>query len=1135
MRRQLRLFNVVLLVFGSLSAAACSTPATPTIECKEDANCNSGETCKKGRCLAPTDFLCEAASDCVDALADKSWDPAETTGTTVPACYEAKCVEDICQLAPLAAKTSCADDDAYDCTLGACDGAGKCTTAATMAPNTCLLGETDKAKCFDKDVVNPDNACELCVPDISTTKWTGMPKGASCDDKDGLNCTIGRCDGAGKCDACKDGKCEGQAEISAVACLIGGACIKAGDKKSDSNGCQSCQPSTNQTAWSEVKEGTACEKDGEACRPGACKSGTCEFSTVSEGFCYIPGTKDGACIKDGALESGNSCKTCDAGNAPTKWTTKKLGAACDNEDGIGCTLDQCNSAGNCVGTPKDSLCKASGPCTQGKCDTTAKTCTSVNLPKTATCSGDDGIGCTVEHCDGSGKCDNVATTDKDACDDQIKCTLDACDPKADKGTDGCKHTPDAKACADGNVCTTNTCDVAKGCVPTNNAAACNTDKLSCTQQNCVAGKCVAKIDPGTCNIGGVCSKSGDKSENGCTSCQPKISAEKWSPLQKGVVCKTDGKACTIDQCDGKGQCTHDALVAETCLIKDVCETKGKKTSGGCLVCAPSQSKTAWSPVAKGTGCDVDKFTCTSDTCDGKGICAHAPQHTKCDDKLGCTRDACAPTSAFANGATGCENVDHCPYGHSCDKTAKACLTPKPVVLVTESATDPAPTNPAVLRHVLDPKKGTTRTWVVYQSDSCATVSGGKWQITKPAAMRAVLLDSVEESKPGAGKPKPKVVTFASALKGKNVCQGFPAVSADPNSSSQGWLTWLEADVKAGTCLVNKYQGGIPRLARLDGSAPKGAAPWAAAGAVCPASAGQKPSFVTPGFTALAGAESDPSKRGGIWVRPSGFGLSEVGANQSLMSGPVTKSLWSKGVPQIAEFSTTRSVVIDMGKTDKTGARYWALAMDEEKSGNSYNRAIWAQAFDSSGAKKSKSAWLSSSTGNGKVVLSGVTEVCSVDAAYDAKSGKTGIVVVTRKSGKDYVWLLIRDAAGIVSPQQVVNKNSKGDCRTGFASARVVAGDGAWFVATYESPFASQPTYGSILIHRTTLTDSKQVSTLDSAGLRTTDSVAGSGPSSSLAWRGLADLWYSADGVLSVAAEIDGAGKRAIAIHAFKPK
>ncbi|MCO4763968.1 MAG: hypothetical protein KC502_20810, partial [Myxococcales bacterium] len=147
------------------------------------------------------------------------------------------------------------------------------------------------------------------------------------------------------------------------------------------------------------------------------------------------------------------------------------------------------------------------------------------------------------------------------------------------------------------------------------------------------------------------------------------------------------------------------------------------------------------------------------------------------------------------------------------------------------------------------------------------------------------------------------------------------------------------------------------------------------------------------------------------------------------------------------------------------------------------------------------------------------------------------VVVTRKSGKDYVWLLIRDAAGIVSPQQVVNKNSKGDCRKGYSAARVVAGSGAWFVAVYDAHVASTPTIGVIGVYRTTLTASAKVSTLAAADLLTTDSTGGAGPAGALAWRGLADLLYSADGVVTVAAEVDYSttGKRGIAIHAFKPK
>ena len=68
------------------------------------------------------------------------------------------------------------------------------------------------------------------------------------------------------------------------------------------------------------------------------------------------------------------------------------------------------------------------------------------LPTGATCTGADTVGCTVDACDGKGKC-VVAKNDDTLCDDGLACTSDTCDAKAD-----CQHVPADAACDDGNVC-----------------------------------------------------------------------------------------------------------------------------------------------------------------------------------------------------------------------------------------------------------------------------------------------------------------------------------------------------------------------------------------------------------------------------------------------------------------------------------------------------------------------------------------------------------------------------------------------------------------------------------------------------------------------------------------------------------
>ncbi len=1115
-----------------LFACACSQPPTPTLSCAGDSDCNTGETCKKGVCVGDREYLCTQSTDCVTALEQDKWNPAALSDdvNAVPACYEAQCVAEFCKLNARPKDTTCDDGDGLPCTQGVCDGAGACNAADALVADRCLVKVGGKDTCVAKDTVNKDNDCEMCVPAQAERAWTPKPAQAPCEDGDGLACTLGGCDGAGVCEKCSGDSCAKNARIASGTCLIGGECLLEGAKEGASHGCQTCQPAVDARGWSAAKDDTPCEKDGEACRPGACAKGACEFKAVSQGFCYIPEAKQGACVKDGGVEQGNDCHVCDAGGDPTGWSSLPAMASCTDLDAVACTLGRCTDKGACVGIPTDSACSDAGPCTGATCDPT-KGCLTPNLPTTVTCTGSDGVACTVEHCDGNGACDNKPTPDDDACSDAFECTLDSCDP-----TKGCVHKATDSKCDDGNVCTDDTCDVAKGCAHAPNNKGCDDDALPCTVKVCSAGKCVASVAAGACSIGGACQKADDKGPGGCTSCQPKVSQGDWTPVAVGTVCADDKLPCTVDQCDGKGACGHSKLVPETCLVKGKCLVKGEKTSGGCQVCDPATTTTAWTSVVQGQPCDVDKFTCTADACDGKGACAHTPVDSKCDDGLGCTRDACKPSSAFAQTSSGCENVDRCPWGHGCDKSAKACVTAKPVVLVSAGGKDPAPTNPAALRHVVDAKTGAMRTWVVYQSQACAVASGGAWKVTQPAALRAVVLDAVEAAKPGAEKPKPATVTFAAGLVGNNVCQGFPAVAADATSSSQGWLTWLEVDVKkgaAGGCLDSGGRGGVPRLAKLDTGAVKAGATWSAVGGACPLDAGQKPAVMTPGFWVQGAAEQDPAKRVVALVRPKADTLTSVGDNQALMSGPVGTATWGKGTTQLGEFSAVHPVVVAAPLKDPSGQRAFVLALGQEQVSGGYKRELWAQGLDSAGTKGKLTSWLESTSGVGATVLGGATAVCGLDAALNVGTGAIGVSVVVRQGGEDRVWLVKRDAKGLVTATKVVSKGAKGDCRKGYSAARIAAFGADWAVAVYDAN-AVIPTIGSVSVW-TVSNAAKSVSTLAAADLGTTDSAAGSGPVSGLAWRGLADLLPGANGTLSVVAEIaDGTGKKSIAIHTFKP-
>jgi hypothetical protein len=81
-------------------------------------------------------------------------------------------------------------------------------------------------------------------------------------------------------------------------------------------------------------------------------------------------------------------------------------------------------------------------------------------------------------------------------------------------------------------------------------------------------------------------------------------------------------------------------VKETnCLIGATCYSAGAGQPGNsCAKCDPPASKTTWSALPNGTGCNVDGDLCTQDTCQS-GSCTVGPLKD-CDDGIACTTDSC---------------------------------------------------------------------------------------------------------------------------------------------------------------------------------------------------------------------------------------------------------------------------------------------------------------------------------------------------------------------------------------------------------------------------------------------------------------------------------------------------------------
>jgi uncharacterized repeat protein (TIGR01451 family) len=101
----------------------------------------------------------------------------------------------------------------------------------------------------------------------------------------------------------------------------------------------------------------------------------------------------------------------------------------------------------------------------------------------------------------------------------------------------------------------------------------------------------------------------------------------------GTPCENDGNKCTIDKCDGQGNCDatgnevrcHEAI--GPCDNGKFCEPE----TGACIKLPD---------VPEGTPCDKDDSKCTPEACDANGQCIAAGPAKSCDDGDVCTDDTC---------------------------------------------------------------------------------------------------------------------------------------------------------------------------------------------------------------------------------------------------------------------------------------------------------------------------------------------------------------------------------------------------------------------------------------------------------------------------------------------------------------
>lgn len=408
----------------------------------------------------------------------------------------------------------------------------------------------------------------LCAAELTTT--TCGSSGDYCKScNDGNACTVDTCV-AGGCsnvlipngDPCVGGSGTCYGGVCCTGCMFKGSCVAGTEPVACGIGgtdCKTCPAPTNPCMRVTCKSGTCGEEPWPL-------GTSCADSTVCNGNETCDGA--GTCLKGTELDcrTGDPCivGSCD----PTLGCVKNPASnttACS--DGNECTVpDLCNGAGSCVpGSPRN--CNDNKVCTTDSCDPLTGACLNANLPNDTTC--DDGAVCTS-----GDKCvDGACVGGGLNCDDGHYCTYDSVDcstpsepkcvndpapragvlcPPADKCVDdatcvGTECVPNEGSrinCDDGNPCTIDTCESARGCVRTNADATtvCN-DGNPCT----VADHC----DPsnGTCTGSpNVCAPSDDCHHPGtCDPATGKCGTE--APRNDGDPCMSGSGQCVGGACE----------------------------------------------------------------------------------------------------------------------------------------------------------------------------------------------------------------------------------------------------------------------------------------------------------------------------------------------------------------------------------------------------------------------------------------------------------------------------------------------------------------------------------------------------------------------------------------------------------
>ncbi len=343
---------------------------------------------------------------------------------------------------------------------------------------------------------------------------------------------------------------------------------------------------------SSCKVDTDCnDKDG--CTIDVCQAGECQHvaqpgcsepvpvcnvnADCAKGVCDTASHACVACIEPADCGAGVwqcAAHACVPASACVKDTDCKAFNQVCGTDG---TCVACNETGDCASglTCTAHACVAGQPCKSSKdCDSVCDLTTGQCSPCLKSSDCETGEYCAAQVCL------------------PVLCKLSVCQGNSWLACNADGSGYDAKVCDDGNACTDDSCDSAKGCVTLVNAATC-TDGDACTvADSCKSSACA----PGTavvCEDGNPCTDDSCTKTTGCLG------------LPNIATC-TDGDACTTGDLCKNGTCG--AGVAVACDDANPCTTEACVPSTGCLA----------QPVANGKACGKGG-TCQTGSCVGPQV------------------------------------------------------------------------------------------------------------------------------------------------------------------------------------------------------------------------------------------------------------------------------------------------------------------------------------------------------------------------------------------------------------------------------------------------------------------------------------------------------------------------------------